>query len=151
MVIADSGFWLALSNAKDLHHSRALAWLDVLQEALITTWPVVTETCHLLVRRTGLESQHRFLESYREGAFKTFALEHRHASRITTLMRKYSDLPMDLADASLVILAEHLGHGRILSTDRRDFHAYRWKERRPFHNLLVEEPPPAGQPYFARR
>jgi hypothetical protein len=34
---------------------------------------------------------------------------------------------MDFADASLVLLAEHLGHGRILSTDRRDFHTYRWK------------------------
>jgi predicted nucleic acid-binding protein len=43
---------------------------------------------------------------------------------------------MDLADASLVLLAEHLGHGRILSTDERDFRSYRWKQRRPFHNLL---------------
>jgi len=51
-------------------------------------------------------------------------------------MRKYADLPMDLADASLVILAEHLGHGRILTTDTRDFDAYRWKERKPFENLL---------------
>ncbi len=53
-------------------------------------------------------------------------------------MRKYSELPMDLADASLVILAEHLGHGRILTTDTRDFNAYRWKERKPFENLLVD-------------
>ena len=53
-------------------------------------------------------------------------------------MRKYSELPMDLADASLVILAEHLGHGRILTTDKRDFNAYRWKERKPFENLLAD-------------
>jgi uncharacterized protein len=52
------------------------------------------------------------------------------------LMKKYSDLPMDLADASLVILAEQLGHGRILSTDQRDFRSYRWKNRHPFENLL---------------
>ena len=51
-------------------------------------------------------------------------------------MRRYADLPMDLADASLVLLAEHLGHGRILSTDTRDFGAYRWKSRKPFKNLL---------------
>lgn len=54
------------------------------------------------------------------------------------LMAVYADLPMDLADASLVVLAEHLGHGRILSTDQRDFHAYRWKQRRPFENLLLD-------------
>jgi hypothetical protein len=43
------------------------------------------------------------------------------------LMKRYSDLPMDLADASLVLLAESLGHGRILTTDERDFRTYRWE------------------------
>ena len=52
-------------------------------------------------------------------------------------MQQYADLPMDFADASLVILAEELGHGRILSTDNRDFHTYRWKNRHPFQNLLL--------------
>jgi predicted nucleic acid-binding protein len=51
-------------------------------------------------------------------------------------MRRYAALPMDLADASLLLLAEHLDHGRILSTDQRDFSTYRWKRRRPFENLL---------------
>ena len=44
--------------------------------------------------------------------------------------------PMDLAGASLVILAEALDDGRIISTDLRDFRAYRWKSRQPFRNLL---------------
>ena len=48
----------------------------------------------------------------------------------------YNPLARDFADPSLVILAEHLGHGRIVSTDRRDFHAYRWKNHQPFQNLL---------------
>nr|WP_202951321.1 hypothetical protein [Xenococcus sp. PCC 7305] len=52
-------------------------------------------------------------------------------------MEKYADLPMDLADASLVILAEHLGHGRIFSVDQRDFNTYRWKQNHPFENLLI--------------
>ncbi len=52
-------------------------------------------------------------------------------------MEKYEALPMDLADATLVLLAEWLGHGRILSVDRRDFGTYRWKDRHPFENLLA--------------
>ena len=52
-------------------------------------------------------------------------------------METYRDLPMDLADASLVLAAADLDEGRILSTDRRDFNAYRWKEREPFSNLLT--------------
>ena len=43
---------------------------------------------------------------------------------------------MDLADASLVLLAEELGEGRIVSSDERDFHAYRWKNQHPFTNVL---------------
>ncbi len=52
-------------------------------------------------------------------------------------MVRYRELPMDLADASLVVVAEDLGTGRILSTDQRDFRAYRWKNRKPFKNLLL--------------
>lgn len=140
MVIADTGFWLALANSKDRHHQNARAWLRALDEGLVSTWPVVTETCHLLLHRLGPQSQERFLRSYRDRAFDLYALERRHAARLGELMESYADLPMDLADASLVVLAEHLGHGRILSTGRRDFRTYRFKQHEPFRNLLLESP-----------
>lgn len=53
------------------------------------------------------------------------------------LMEKYADLPMDMADASLVVLAEYLRHGRILTVDQRDFSTYRWNNNHPFENLLM--------------
>ena len=137
MIIADTGVWLALANRRDRFHLSAKQALEELQEPLITTWPVMTETCHLLLSRLGPTSQERFIASFRGGAFNVFALEDPHVSRIAALVEKYRDLPMDLADASLVILAESLGDGRILSTDRRDFNAYRWKQHQPFENLLV--------------
>ena len=46
---------------------------------------------------------------------------------------------MDLATASLVILAEELGSGRILFSDLRDFKTYRWKNHKPFQNLLLPD------------
>jgi hypothetical protein len=137
MIIADTGFWLALANAKDRHHTAARKALAELREPLITTWPVLTETCHLLVRRLGVHTVGPFIASGAGGAFELFALEPTHLPRIDDLMVKYESLPMDLADASLVLLAEELGSGRILSTDTRDFGAYRWKKRRPFRNLLL--------------
>jgi len=139
MVIADTGFWLALANRKDAYHAAARTAYRGLSEPLVTTWPVMTETCHLLVARLGTEAQIRFVRSFSEGAFQVFDLRHGHVARLQHLMAQYADLPMDLADASLVILAEHLGHGRILSTDQRDFRSYRWKNRRPFENLLAIE------------
>ena len=137
MVITDTGFWLALANRSDRWHDAARRALDETDEPLITTWPVMTETCHLLLHRLGVDSLQRFMESFRDGAFSAFALTHDHAPRIAALIKKYRDLPMDLADASLVLLAEELGHGRILSTDLRDFRTYRWKQRKPFRNLLL--------------
>ncbi len=138
MVIADTGFWLALANRKDKHHIIASIRLTELSsEPLITTWPVVTETCHLLGARISVQAQQLFLNNYMAGAFSLFDLTPQHIPRIVTLMKKYANLPMNLADASLVILAEHLGHGRILSTDERDFETYRWKQREPFDNLLL--------------
>jgi predicted nucleic acid-binding protein len=138
MIIADTGFWLALANRRDRHHDAARHALATVDSRLITTWPVLTETCHLLATRLGWEAEIRFIRSARAGAFEVFALEPPHFPRIESLMTKYRDLPMDLADASLVILAEEIGAGRILSTDRRDFRAYRWKRRKPFRNLLPE-------------
>jgi uncharacterized protein len=137
-VIADTGFWLALANRKDRHHNTAQQRLESLDEALVTTWPVVTETCYLLLDRLGPASVQRYIHSLAVGAFDVFDLQREDAPRIAELITKYADLPMDLADASLVILAEHLGHGRILSTDQRDFATYRWKQHRPFENLLLD-------------
>ena len=77
-----------------------------------------------------------FMESFQQGAFSVFQIEPHHKQRVVGLMKQYADLPMDFADASLVLLAEHLEHGRILSTDKRDFHTYRWKNTQPFSNLL---------------
>ncbi len=76
-----------------------------------------------------------FIRDYQARLFEVFELNRTHSSRVAELMQKYQDLPMDLADASLVILAEHLGDGRILSTDQRDFGVYRWKQTYPFVNL----------------
>lgn len=137
MVIADTGFWVALADRKDRHHAAAHARFRALTEAPICTWPVVAETCHMLLHRMGPRSQQKFLDSCAADAFEIFELSREHFPRLLQLLAKYADLPMDLADASLVLLAEHLGHGRILSTDRRDFQTYRFKNHHPFENLLL--------------
>ena len=136
MILTDTGFWLALANVRDRHHAAAKSALSDIDEPLVTTWPVMTETCHLLLSRVGEQSARAFIDSGARGAFEVFDLSREHLPRIAELMLRYAKLPMDLADASLVLLAEELGSGRILSTDQRDFGAYRWKNKKPFQNLL---------------
>ena len=135
MVLADTGYWLALANARDRWHERAIAASRCLTESLVVTWPVVTETCHLLLSRLGVRAETRFIEQVSRNV-ELHELGKAHLGAIQALMEKYADLPMDLADASLVVAATELGDGRILTTDQRDFNAYRWKNNEPFRNLL---------------
>jgi uncharacterized protein len=137
VILTDTGFWLALANAADRHHARAKAALVKFPGPLITTWPVMTETCHMLASRLGIQAELSFVRSATLGAFDIFQLERVHLPRVEMLIEKYRSLPMDLADASLVILAEESGTANILSTDVRDFGTYRWKNRKPFKNLLL--------------
>jgi hypothetical protein len=137
MVIADAGYFVALADRGDRFHAATKTASADLREPLITTWPVATEAAHLLLKRLGATQLLKFLESYSARLFDIFDLGREHAPRLQKLLRDYADLPMDLADASLVVLAEHPDDGRILSADLRDFRAYRWKNRRPFKNLLA--------------
>ncbi len=141
MILADSGFWLALANRRDPWHAPArAALLQWAGERLVSTWPVVTEAWHLLALRVGGHAAVAFISHLEGGAADIAELPRDAAGRMRKLLEKYRDLPMDLADASLVVLAEELGEGRILSTDTRDFGAYRWKNTKPFTNLLLPEP-----------
>lgn len=139
MVLTDTGFWLALFNANDKHHQRAANYMASCKEDLITTWSVITETVYMLGKRLDTNSQQAFIDLLKTDLVIIADAEKAHLVRVGALMQKYADLPMDLADASLVLLAEELGHGRILSTDQRDFQTYRWKNYEPFENLLLPE------------
>ncbi|WP_420467846.1 type II toxin-antitoxin system VapC family toxin [Panacagrimonas sp.] len=138
MVIADAGFWVALYNRRDRDHAAALVAAGQYEsDGFITTHAVITEACHLLYRREHAGAMLQLVEALRDGPVEVLELDTEELPRIARLMHQYRDLPMDYADASLVLLAEHLGHGRILTTDRRDFRNYRWKHHHPFENLLA--------------
>ena len=102
MIIVDTGFWLALIDQKDTYHETAKQALKKYNELLITTWCVVTETCYLLLTRKGVQAQVTILNSLEQELFTVFNLESHHTPRIIQLMEKYANLPMDLADASLL-------------------------------------------------
>ena len=136
MILADTGFFYALLDRDDAWHVRCREAAVALEEGLITTWPVLTEAVHLIGRWLGIEPAIALMEEIAAGDIAVWDLTPESRAKIPSLIRRYAELPMDLADASLVLLAESLGHGRILTTDQRDFRTYRWKSRRPFEPLL---------------
>ena len=138
MILADSGFWIALANRRDRHHESARNALEQWSsEGFVSTWPVLSEVTHILMARIGVHQAVAFVESVAHGACAIPEPPVDALLRAHVLMSRYRDLPMDLADASLVMLAEDLGEGRILSTDQRDVGGHRWKNKRPFRNLLI--------------
>ncbi len=137
MIAVDTGYLYALADASDAHHARAVELMPTVAEGWITTWPVLTEACHLLARRLAPAAAADLMKDVAEGGIQVWSPPPAAVAQVPALMKRYAKLPMDLADASLVLLAEHLGHGRILTTDQRDFGAYRWKSRKPFQNLLA--------------
>lgn len=134
-MLADSGYWIALASPRDEWHEAAVAATRQLTGPLVVTWPVIAEASYLLLGRGGVDAQTRFLGQIASHVI-IHLLQRSHLLTLRALMDKYRDLPMDLADASLVVAATERKDGRILSTDMRDFGVYRWKNTEPFENLL---------------
>ena len=120
--LIDAGPLIALFDRSDQYHLKAVRFLEDYSGYLWTTWPVVTETCHLL--DFNVKVQLAFLEWIDRGGLRIFSLGEAHIERIKQLTSKFDDVPMDLADASLVVVSELSGYHEIISIDS-DFYIYR--------------------------
>ena len=124
VVLVDTGPLVALFDPSDRAREACRATLAALERAdLVTTEAVITEASFLLDFSADAQSAlQTFLAA---GRPRVVAIEPHDRSRVAALTTKYRDLPMDYADATLVILAERLGTTTIFTLDRRDFAMYR--------------------------
>ncbi|MFP4333292.1 MAG: type II toxin-antitoxin system VapC family toxin [Campylobacterales bacterium] len=130
-LILDTCPLVALFNRNDYYHEASQTCLRELQVELITTWMVVTEASHLL--RKSVQAQLNLLEWIRRGGLKTWSIDLDDIPQLMELMEKYKDLPMDLADGSLVLLAQKHNIRDVLSIDS-DYDVYRIFKQEPFIN-----------------
>ncbi len=133
-IIVDAGPLIALFDQDDKYHNSVIKFLKQFHGNLITTWPVITEVSHLL--SFNINVQIDFLEWLKREAIKIINLEFEHLDRIIQLSKKYSDVPMDLADSSLIVIAELTGINDIISIDN-DYYIYRTKSKKALNNLLL--------------
>lgn len=129
-MLTDAGPLIALIDADEPDHERCRAALETIRLPLLSTWPAFTEAMYLLARAGGAGREALWRLVLR-GDLELIAPSPHTLERTAVLMRKYADRPMDLADASLVALAEERNLTRIFTLDA-DFHIYRLKGRRPF-------------------
>ena len=128
--IVDAGPIVALVDADEDDHVRCHTTLRELSGSLFTTWPAFSEAMYLL-GRISWSAQDAAWQLQQSGAFVVADLDATSTSRAAGLMRKYRDVPMDLADATLVALAEALEIRRVFTLDS-DFQVYRYRDRQPF-------------------
>jgi predicted nucleic acid-binding protein len=107
--------------------------LKDIKEPLITTWPVITECFYLL--NFSWKVQENLWLFIQRGGLEIYHLEREIQVRCQELMKQYCDLPMDLADATLVALGEKVGVSKVFTLDHKDFSIYRLKHKKRFKLL----------------
>jgi predicted nucleic acid-binding protein len=136
--LLDTGAALAILNERDPWHNLCLETLRQLRLPLLTSEAVLTELFHLIGRfRSDTESAWTFVRS---GAITLATIAEEELPRLHELMSRYSDHPMDFADATLVYLAERESISTIFTVDHADFATYRIAGRRRFRVLPLDRP-----------
>jgi len=121
---------VAFFDKDDRYHSLCVEVLKEIREPLITTWPVLTECFYLL--NFSWEVQDSLWLFIRRGGIEIYPLEKELLIHCRELMKQYRDLPMDLADATLVALANAVLVPKIFTLDHKDFSIYRFKQKKRF-------------------
>ena len=134
MILVDAGPLVVMIDRGEPDHQRCVETLSSLTAPMVTTWPALTEATYLLGSAGGWKAQEALWKLLERGDLQLVPLDDALQSRTRALMTKYRDLPMDLADASLVAAAEVLNLTRVFTLDR-DFRVYRWKGKRKFEVL----------------
>jgi uncharacterized protein len=134
-ILVDAGLLISAMVRQDQYHSVCSHLLRQIDKPLITTLPALTEALYFCQKHLGWVAQSALLSLVKAGDLELYQIAESDFARVIVLMEKYQDLPMDFADASLVVAAEQLNIRRILTTDRRDFSVYRFGKNQGFEIL----------------
>ena len=130
-VLLDTGPLVALFKRNDHEHARTVAWFKRHRGGLLTTHAVIAEAWHLMNPRARLPLM-RFVAA----AVDVCELQAQSVPRIVAMLEKYADLPMDYADATLLVLAEQQRSYSIATLDIVDFSVYRLANDRSLKLVL---------------
>ncbi len=121
MLIVDAGPLYAAAASRDVNHARAVELLRKAPRPVLVPALVVTEVAYLLADRIGPHAELAFARSIAAGELVVEPVLDTEWPRVEELVEQYEDLPLGIADASLVALAERHGAGAIATFDHRHF------------------------------
>lgn len=124
-VLVDTGPLIAILDERDQHHERCVETLSQIRPPLLTTWPVVTEAAWLLRHRE--RALQRLMTGEESGLIRLLPLGDDALSELASIAKRFKTLRLQVADMSLVLLAERQELTTIFTLDRRDFEVVRKK------------------------
>ena len=131
MILCDAGVLLCLVDRTQPQHNAYKNTVMRLAKPLVTTWSCLTEAMYLALHRGGWQMQKQLGQLLLDKLLVVYNIQESDFSRLLGLMEQYRDRPMDLADATLVLVAEKTGYRQILTLDA-DFLFYRIQNQGSF-------------------
>lgn len=122
-ILMDTGPWVALIDRSENRHGESAEWFRQFDGEIFSTEAVLTEVLYLL--NFSSRAQSAAIDFVLKGAITLVPSSMGSLRAVQALMKKYQDLPMDFADATLVSVAQDMGVYDIATFDRKDFGIYR--------------------------
>jgi uncharacterized protein len=136
VILCDTGVLLCLVDRSQPQHQDYKQAMIRLRKPLITTWACLTEVMYLALGRGGWKMQKQVAQYLLDDLLTVHEIQSGDYGRLFALMAQYQDRPMDLADATLVLVAEKIGANQILTLDS-DFLFYRIADQESFNIIQV--------------
>lgn len=133
-ILIDAGPLIALFDRDDKYHDKIKDYIKGNKVKFVSTIAVITEVTHML--DFNVRAQIGFLEWISQEGIIIHDINQKEIIRIIELSKKYHDVPMDFADATLVVAAEQTGIKEIISIDS-DFEIYRLFKKEKIENVFI--------------
>ena len=130
IAILDTGPWVALIDRSESRHTECVQWLKNFSGTLYSTEAVLTEVLYIL--NFSITARCAALDFVLESVVEIVPSSAGSLKKTKNLMKKYADMPMDFADATIVCLAAETGMQNIVTFDSKDFAIYRLPRKKSF-------------------
>ena len=125
MIIADTSGLVAFFSESGHQHEQVVAWLEKNDQAMVVSPYVIAELDYLVATRKGVDAELAVLSELAGGAYELAAMGAEDLDTAREVVRRYRDLGIGIADASLVVLAQRYRTRTILTLDHKHFSVLR--------------------------
>lgn len=138
MLIVDTSGLLAAIDSDQRQHARSREVLETSEGPFLLSPFALAELDYLLATRVGQRQQLALLEEVGRGAFRLESFSGSDVKAAASVLDRYADLNLGLADASNVVIADRYGATDILTLDERHFRTVVGDSGDPFRLLPAD-------------